>query len=357
MPHTGSTRTKNMPYFEYSDLLNWCGLAVVLCYASVIPQYTGMKVLANTSNRLDDAARAGWFYYVAQNNQEEIAKKMSVSRQTAQRLIAQALREGLIKFRLDHPIAKCLDLAESVKAKFGLDYCEVTPTDPYSDDPALGIAQVAAELMEKFLAQKAPLVFAIGTGKEIRGAVDCMSTIHCPQHRIVSLVGSLAPDGSANFNDAITRLGDLTLAPRHPLAVPVIATSKQERQVVCAQKPIARNIDLGLSADVSFVGIGELNDSPPLLMDGFINQKELSALQKAGAVGEIIGWAFDQQGKKITGLTNDRVSSVPLKRPPAKPVFGVARGQDKLPAIKGALLGRWVTGLITDEVTAEALLT
>ncbi len=314
------------------------------------------RVSSNHANRLDDAARAGWLYYVAQNNQEAIAKKMGVSRQTAQRLIAQALREGLIKFRLDHPIAKCLSLAESVKAKYGLDHCEVTPTDPYSDDPALGISQAAAELMEKFLRQQEPIVFAVGTGKEIRGAVDGMSKVYCPQHRIVSLVGSLAPDGSANFNDAITRLGDLTQAPRHPLAAPVIAASKNERDVVCAQTPIARNIRLGLSADVSFVGIGELNDMPPLLTDGFITSDELKALKKAGAIGEVIGWAFDQDGKKIIGYANDRVTSAPIEQPPAKPFFGVAKGRNKLLAIKGALIGRWINGLITDEATAEALL-
>lgn len=314
------------------------------------------KTSANNANRLDDAARAGWLYYVAKNNQEEIASNMGISRQSAQRLIALALREGLIQFRLNHPIAKCMDLAESVKNTFGLKYCEVTPTDPYSDDPALGIAQVAAELMQDYLQKKEPIVFALGTGKEIRGAADCMSAVHCPQHRIVSLVGSLAPDGSANFNDALTRIGDLTQAPRHPLAVPVIAASQQEREIICAQKPIERNIALGLSADVAFVGIGELNDVPPLLSDGFITQEELAGLQNAGAIGEIIGWAFDEYGQQLNGYTNNRVTSVPIQPSSSRPVFGVAKGMNKLQAIKGALLGRWVNGLITDEVTAEALL-
>ena len=31
-----------------------------------------------SGNRLDDAARAGWLYYVAGNNQEEIARKLNV---------------------------------------------------------------------------------------------------------------------------------------------------------------------------------------------------------------------------------------------------------------------------------------
>ena len=60
------------------------------------------------NRRLDDAARAGWLYYVAGNNQEEIAQKLGVSRQTAQRLLSLSVSEGLIKVRLDHPSARNL---------------------------------------------------------------------------------------------------------------------------------------------------------------------------------------------------------------------------------------------------------
>src|SRR5580692_7802012 len=66
------------------------------------------------ARRLDDAARAGWLYYVAGNTQEEIAAKLGVSRQSAQRLVSMAMGAGLVKVRLDHPIARCLDLARAL---------------------------------------------------------------------------------------------------------------------------------------------------------------------------------------------------------------------------------------------------
>jgi len=308
------------------------------------------------NERLDDAARAAWLYYIAQNTQDEIAEKMGVSRQSAQRLVALATRERLVKFRLDHPIARCMALAQRLKDRYGLDFCEVTLVDPTSEDPALGIAEVAAAEMEKYLKSEKPIVMALGTGREIRGAVDQVSRMNCPHHKIVSLVGSLAPDGSANVNDPITVIGDATRAPRHPLALPVLATSKEERDIISAQKPIRKNIALAQAADVAFVGVGELNDAPPLLSDGFITRTELDDLQAAGGAGEIIGWAFDDDGVLISFQTNDRVASVPLRQPPDKPIIGVARGPNKVRAIRGALAGRWITGLITDETTALTLL-
>ena len=68
------------------------------------------------SARLDEAARAGWLYYVAGNTQDEIARKLGISRQAAQRLVSLAISERLIKVRLDHPIARCMELAAALKA-------------------------------------------------------------------------------------------------------------------------------------------------------------------------------------------------------------------------------------------------
>ncbi len=313
------------------------------------------KRTENERNRLDDAARAGWLYYIAQNSQDEIAEKMSISRQSAQRLVSLAMRERLIKFRLDHPLARCMDLSERMKQKFDLEFCEVTLADPTSDDPSLGIAEVAASEMEKYLSAKSPLVMALGTGREIRDSVKQLAPLNCPQHKVVSLVGNLAPDGSASFNDVIMRIGDTIRAPHYPMAVPVVATSRKERDVLCDQKPIRSNIALAQAADVAFVGIGELNDAPPLLTDGFITQQELDGLRQAGGVGEIVGWAFDAEGRQLEGETNSRVASVPLCQPPAFTTIGVARGNNKVQAIKSALIGNWISGLITDEATAEVL--
>ena len=86
-------------------------------------------------DKLDDAARAGWLYYVAGNTQDEIAQKLGVSRQTAQRLVSMAVSERLIKVRLDHPIARCMELAARLAERFALMLCEVVPTDPRRASP------------------------------------------------------------------------------------------------------------------------------------------------------------------------------------------------------------------------------
>lgn len=91
-----------------------------------------MAKRTETAGRLDDAARAGWLYYVAGRTQDEIASAMGISRQSAQRLVSLAVAERLIKVRLDHPIAACLEKAERLKEKFGPPTGRCLPKRPAS---------------------------------------------------------------------------------------------------------------------------------------------------------------------------------------------------------------------------------
>ena len=59
----------------------------------------------NDNARLDDAARAGWLYYIAGRTQDDIAQILNISRPAAQRLVSLCRSEGLISFRMNHPIS------------------------------------------------------------------------------------------------------------------------------------------------------------------------------------------------------------------------------------------------------------
>ncbi len=308
------------------------------------------------TGKLDDAARAGWLYYIAGNTQDEIARKLRVSRQTAQRLVSLAVSEKLIKVRLDHAIGHCLELSEKLKQVFGIDFCEVVPSDFESNSETLGVAEAAAGELERYLVSQHPVIVAMGTGRMLRAMVEQLTPMDCPQHKVVSLVGNIAPDGSASLFDVVSRIGDRVRATHYPMPLPVIATTVHEKSLLLAQKPLRNVIELAHQADVTFVGVGTVDDDAALLRDGFVRSDEIRALVRAGAVGEIIGWAFDAKGKLIDGLTNDRVLSVSLEQPASRRVIGVAMAPPRLRAIKGALQGKLINGLITNERLAGLLL-
>ena len=315
-----------------------------------------MAKRSDVQERLDDAARAGWLYYVAGRTQDEIAAAMSISRQSAQRLVSLAVAERLIKVRLDHPIAACLELAEALRETYGLRHAEVVPSDPVGVSTTVGIAEAGAAEIERWLKRPDPIIIAIGTGRTLKAAVDQLPPMECPQHRIVSLTGNIGPDGSAAFYNVIFSMADAIKARHFPMPLPVLCSSPEERETLHDQALVRSTIALGAKAEVTFVGIGELGVDGPLCVDGFLGREEMTTLIDQGAAGEICGWVFNSEGRLVENSINDRVASVPLPSRQTSSVIGIAQGRRKVTALTAALKGGLINGVITDEATAEQLL-
>src|SRR5215217_621719 len=205
-----------------------------------------------------------------------------------------------------------MDLASRLKSRFALDLVEVVPSDPASESTTSGVAEATAAEIERWLKRPDPIVMAIGTGRTLKAAVEQLMPMDASQHKVVSLTGNIAPDGSAAYYNVIFNIADTVKARSFPMPLPVIASSARERELLHAQPMIRETLSLAAQADVTFVGVGHIGPDAPLFLDGFISDTELKALQKAGAVGEICGWSFVIDGKLVEGLINDRVASAPI---------------------------------------------
>ncbi|WP_420969145.1 sugar-binding transcriptional regulator [Bradyrhizobium sp. B120] len=310
----------------------------------------------NEKSRLDDAARAGWLYFIAGHTQDEIAKMLQVSRASAQRLVSLCLAERLITFRLEHPIAACMELASRLKARFDLVHCDVVPSDPAAPLSNAGIAERSANLLELTLRSETPVIVALGTGRAVRAAVERVSPIERPDHQIVSLVGNISADGSASFYDTVGRLADRTGARHYPMPLPFLMSSEDERNRMIRIDPIARVRAVAAKADLRLIGIGQMDQKAQVHVDGFVTREELLEMMRLGAVGEVTGWAYDAKGRLIKGGTNKRLTSIPPQIPAVSTTIAAAVGAAKVPSIRAALAGRVINGLITDEATARAVL-
>ena len=315
-----------------------------------------MALSDNEKSRLDDAARAGWLYFIGGHTQDEIARMLQVSRASAQRLVSLCLAERLITFRLEHPIAACMELAAKLKDRFALNHCDVVPTDPASLNSTAGIAERCANLLDCTLRLETPVIVALGTGRAMRAAVERVTPIDRPYHQIVSLVGNISADGSASFFDTVGRLADRTGARHYPMPLPFVMSSEDERDRMVRIEPIAKVKAIAAKADLRLVGIGQMDQKAQVHVDGFVTREEVLEMMRLGAIGEVTGWAYDAEGRLIRGGTNQRLTSIPPQMPAQTATTAAAIGKAKVPAIRAALIGRLVNGLITDEATAQAIL-
>ena len=135
-----------------------------------------------------------------------------------------------------------------------------------------------------------------------------------------------------------------------------MARSKAELDLLLGQQPLQNTRALAARADAWIVGVGHIDETSPLVVDDFVSAEESRELIARGAAGEVLAWVYDENGRLIDGLINDRVSSAPHHPGSARRVTAVAHGKRKRRAILGALRGKLVNALITDEATAEAIL-
>src|SRR3954467_6560287 len=233
-----------------------------------------MIVPDSETSRLDEAARAGWLYFIAGHTQDEIAKMLQVSRASAQRLVSLCLAERPITFPLAPPLAACMELAARLKQRFDLAHCEVVPEDPAAPQSTAGIAERCANRLDSTLRSEAAVIVALGTGRAVRAAVERVTPIDRPEHQIVSLVGNILADGSASFFDTVGRLADRTGARHYPMPLPFLMGTEDERDRMVRLDAIAKVKTVADKADLKLVGIGQMDQKAQMHVDGFVTRDE-----------------------------------------------------------------------------------
>jgi DNA-binding transcriptional regulator LsrR (DeoR family) len=86
-----------------------------------------------------------------------------------------------------------------------------------------------------------------------------------------------------------------------------------------------------------------------------VHADELSEVKRLGGVGEILGHFFAESGEVVETPLTARTISLSLQDLRGKNIVAIAGGKEKACAIKSALKRGMLSGLITDERTAQTL--
>jgi lsr operon transcriptional repressor len=143
----------------------------------------------------------------------------------------------------------------------------------------------------------------------------------------------------------------------HIIPSPLLLTSIETCRSILNEPEVARVVRMAELANIAVVGIGAVSADGTFASFGYITAQELEILRKQGAVGDILGQFFDKNGKQLEVSYHDRLIAVRIdKLKKMEHVIGVAGGETKVEAIRGALRGGYIHSLITDERTALRLL-
>lgn len=302
------------------------------------------------------ATRAAWLHYAGGLTQAEVAKRLGLTSLKAHRLIMKANYDGLVKVYIDGDVSECVELEQALIARHGLDYCEVVPDFDPDELPlkALGIA--GAQYLKREIERSGEMLIGVGHGRTLAACVEYLPRTSTGNVRFVSLLGGLTRKFSANPHDVIHRLAERTGAEAYVMPVPFFANTVEDRNILFSQRGVREVFELAVGADLLMVGIGTAEQEASLVATGMIEKSEIEEVKRAGGVGEVLGHFFDAMGRPVETTMSDRTFTLGREQLSNRRIVAVAGGRIKLPALRAVLASGLLTGLITDEATAVALM-
>lgn len=326
----------------------------------VVSHTSGSPEQASSAEDLRVCLRAATLYYLDGLTQADVASRLGVSRPTVGRLVARARAEGLVTIDVHIPKHLRDDLhseeERALEEKFGLtEAIVVTDNVDSLDGSFTSVGRAAAGLLTRRVRPGDTLGFT--WGPETVAVAQALPANTATAREIVQLDGSMS---AINYQTGVEYILGRCAAQLKAVTVRLPAPLYADVDTVTAMKAdsvISAALKKGREASVMIFGVGAVSTAGTLFEGSFIDADTLGILTRLGAVGEIGGQFYDQDGSAVDGPLNNRTMSINLDdvRSCSGSVL-ITGGQAKHEAVLGAVRGGLAKMLVCDLECAQWLL-
>lgn len=297
-------------------------------------------------------------YYEQGLRQQHIADTLSLSQARVSRLLKEANERRIVRWIVEVPEGIYSDLELQLESALGIRQAIIVESSGRLEK-SLGAATAA------YLRSSLPPNAVIGVSTWSSALVAMVEALDSRtgriSHGVDKVIQMFGGVGSPEVQVEATRLTS-ELAHRFGgeavfMPAPAVVGNSNIAQALLQDPDVEHVVQQWDSITVSLVGIGRLEPSPLLARSGnAVTEMEMSELRDRGAVGDVCLRYFNADGapvasafdERVIGMSSDAIRAVPRR-------IGVAGGAAKVAAIRGAARGGWITDLVTDVETAEAL--
>ncbi len=307
-------------------------------------------------DRIELALHVCHLYYEDSLSQNEIAKKLNLSRPTISRLLQFALDQGLVKIEIIDPLKSLDQLASQIEEKYQLKKVIITydATDnSHIINEKLGKATTAYldEIVEDHDS------IGISWGHTLEAVADQLKPSDRSDISVVQLKGSVPVSDMNNYaGDINTKFGNAFHTNTLNLPLPVIFDDAITKDIVLKDRFVHMLIEAGINTNIALFTSGTVRDDAMLFNLGYLNPDEIKRLQK-NAVGDIISRFLAPTGEIADADINARTVAVPLETLRNKKYSILISGSKrKVMSMHSALIGGYANVLVTDSQSAATLL-
>lgn len=296
-------------------------------------------------------------YYEAGLKQEEIARQLNTSRSQVSRILEKAKQMGLIEIQVKDPINNRKNLEQLFINKFSLKSAIIvsTPSNDLWQKKQI-LAREAAKYIEEIL--KPDDVIGISWGTTLFELSRALPEKKYENLSIVQLKGAITKNSTNAYTFEIAReMAEKLDGKAYYLPVPFMVDSKEIKQVLMQDRNIREIVEMGRQCNIAIFSIGYPSKDSVIAHAGYITGERLEQMRNDGAAGDICSRFFREDGSIYSRELNDRTISIDLEELRKKEhSIGIAGGRIMAPGILGALRGKYLNVLITDEDAALEIL-
>ncbi|MEW5865747.1 MAG: sugar-binding transcriptional regulator [Bacillota bacterium] len=297
-------------------------------------------------------------YYEYGLGQQEIAERVGLSRSRISRMLTRAREIGIVQVTVSDPFREESELARELQVRFGLKRAVVCPVPRSSRRPlAWHLGQAAARLLREIVRDNDTI--GVTGGTTMLQVARALRPMRRAGVSVVQLEGTLSGKGEAliHGNEIALLFAKAFGATPYFLSVPAIVERRQIKEALVKDRNLSRVLEMGESANVAVFTIGHPDKSSILVQAGYFSPDGMEALVTRGAVGDLCSRFFTEDGSICDEALNQRTIGLDLQEFARKDFsVAVAGGSHKVAGIRGALRGRFMNVLVTDEATAKELL-
>lgn len=296
-------------------------------------------------------------HFMEGEKQADIAERLNLSKSKVNRLIAEGRKLGMVKISIETPFQRLLTMERTLIESGKLKAAVVAPT--IAGNPQSTLRQVSIVAGNHFLeGLKDGDVIAITGGKAVSEVVENLKPERRFDVKVVPLTGGVQGKFFTDVNNLVSKLAEKLGAEALVVHAPLFAESREQRDMLMDMASIRKVFDLSRRATVALVGIGSIFSTGSSYYDLHPNAQDLrELLVESGVAAEFMAHLIREDGA-LADLPLNRllVSIEPAEIARCPRIIGVASGDSKIRPILAALNGGLITSLVTDEVTAQAVL-
>lgn len=296
-------------------------------------------------------------YYLEGKSQAEIGRIIGLTSSMVSRLITEARERDMVEICIHRPLQSDTQLENTLTSYFGLQACRVVTVRGYEYSLLKYLGAAGAQVFKQYLSPNS--VIGVAWGTTLSAVVDALEVKRPVPSKLVELTGAMGSRSSGyEGHGIIMRLANKLGAEYHFLNAPFLCEDAESARVLMKNSIVSQPLEMAKHASVALMGMGSLDPvHATVLRFGYLSKELLESLRATDAVGNVCGVYFDLNGQPICGDFCQRTVTISKEGLLAIPDrIGVAGGVDKVAPIIGALRGGYVNILVTDNITASAVL-